>query len=93
MSVFERYLSVWVFLCIVIGIVLGQWLPAPIHFIGGLSVAQVNLPVGILIWVMIIPMLVKVDFGALGQVRTQGRTARDQGMTDVTIYNNPPVPG
>src|ERR1017187_3291337 len=69
MSVFERYLTAWVFLCIVIGITLGRFLPGVFQVIGGLSVAQVNLPVGILIWVMIIPMLVKVDFGALGQIR------------------------
>jgi len=74
MSVFERYLTVWVFLCIVIGIALGQVLPGAFQFIGDLSVAQVNLPVGILIWVMIIPMLVKVDFGALG-----GNTAPCEG--------------
>jgi ACR3 family arsenite transporter len=69
MSVFERYLTIWVFLCIVIGIALGQFLPGVFQIIGSLSVAQVNLPVGILIWIMIIPMLVKVDFGALGQIR------------------------
>ena len=69
MSIFERYLTVWVFLCIVIGIALGQFLPGVFQVIGGLSIAQVNLPVGILIWIMIIPMLVKVDFGALGQIR------------------------
>jgi ACR3 family arsenite transporter len=69
MSVFERYLTVWVFLCIVVGIVLGQWLPGVFHAIGGMEVANVNLPVGVLIWVMIIPMLVKVDFGALHEVR------------------------
>jgi len=69
MSIFERYLTVWVFLCIVIGIALGQLLPGVFQVIGGLSVAQVNLPVGILIWVMIIPMMVKVDFGAVGEVR------------------------
>jgi arsenite transporter len=68
-SIFERYLSVWVFLCIVVGIACGQLLPGAFQLIGGLSVAQVNLPVGILIWIMIIPMLVKVDFGALGQIR------------------------
>jgi ACR3 family arsenite transporter len=68
-SGFERYLTVWVFLCIVIGIALGQFLPRVFQAIGGLSVAQVNLPVGLLIWVMITPMLVKVDFGALGQIR------------------------
>jgi len=69
MSVFERYLSVWVALCIVAGILLGQWLPGVFQAIGRMEVAQVNLPVGVLIWVMIIPMLVKVDFAALHQVR------------------------
>ncbi len=69
MSVFERYLSVWVFLCIIAGIVLGQLLPGVFQTIGRMEVAQVNLPVGVLIWVMIIPMLVKVDFSALGEVR------------------------
>ncbi len=69
MSVFERYLTVWVFLCIVAGIALGQLLPGPVQAVGGMEVARVNIPVGILIWVMIIPMLVKVDFGALHQVR------------------------
>lgn len=69
MSVFERYLTVWVFLCIVIGIALGQFFPAAFQIIGRLEIAQVNLPVGLLIWVMIIPMLVKVDFGALHEVR------------------------
>ena len=69
MSVFERYLTVWVFLCILAGIALGQVLPGVFQAIGRMEVAQVNLPVGLLIWVMVIPMLVKVDFGALGQVR------------------------
>lgn len=69
MSVFERYLTVWVFLCIVVGIGLGQLFPTIFQAIGRMEVAQVNLPVGFLIWVMIIPMLVKVDFGALGEVR------------------------
>ena len=69
MSVFERYLTVWVFLCIVVGIALGQALPGVFQAIGRMEVAQVNLPVGVLIWVMIIPMLVKVDFGALHEVR------------------------
>jgi ACR3 family arsenite transporter len=69
MSVFERYLTVWVFLCIVTGIALGQWLPDVFRAVGRMEVAQVNLPVGLLIWVMIIPMLVKVDFGALHEVR------------------------
>jgi ACR3 family arsenite transporter len=69
MSVFERWLTLWVFLCIVAGIALGQFLPAPFQALGRMEVAQVNLPVGLLIWVMIIPMLVKVDFGALHEVR------------------------
>ncbi|QIK37123.1 ACR3 family arsenite efflux transporter [Caldichromatium japonicum] len=69
MSVFERWLSLWVALCIVVGIGLGQFLPAPFQFLGELEVAQVNLPVGVLIWVMIIPMLIKIDFSALHQVR------------------------
>ncbi len=73
MSVFERYLTVWVFLCIVAGVVLGQLLPGPIQAIGGMEVAKVNLPVGLLIWVMIIPMLLKVDFGALHQVKQHWR--------------------
>ncbi|HNN07886.1 MAG TPA: arsenical-resistance protein, partial [Azospira sp.] len=69
MSVFERFLSVWVFLCIVAGIALGQFLPGVFQAVGRMEVAQVNLPVGLLIWVMIIPMLVKVDFGALHEVK------------------------
>ncbi|HNB63275.1 MAG TPA: ACR3 family arsenite efflux transporter [Rhodocyclaceae bacterium] len=73
MSVFERYLSVWVGLCIVAGIVAGQLAPGLFRTIGRLEVAQVNLPVGLLIWVMIIPMLVKVDFGALHEVRQHVR--------------------
>jgi ACR3 family arsenite transporter len=73
MSVFERHLTVWVFLCIVVGIALGQMLPGPIRAIGRMEIAKVNLPVGLLIWVMIIPMLLRVDFGALSQVRSHWR--------------------
>ncbi|OJX29427.1 MAG: arsenical-resistance protein [Burkholderiales bacterium 68-12] len=69
MSVFERFLTVWVFLCIVAGIALGQFMPGVFQAIGRMEIAQVNLPVGLLIWVMIIPMLVKVDFSALAEVR------------------------
>ncbi len=72
-SFFERWLTVWVFLCILVGIALGQWLPAPFQMLGRMEVAQVNLPVGLLIWVMVIPMLVKVDFGALHEVRQHMR--------------------
>ncbi|HEX4943600.1 MAG TPA: ACR3 family arsenite efflux transporter [Usitatibacteraceae bacterium] len=66
---FERYLTAWVALCIVVGIILGQFLPAVFQAIGAMEVAKVNLPVGVLIWVMIIPMLLKIDFGALHQVK------------------------
>ena len=69
MSFFERYLTIWVFLCIVAGIGLGQFLPGVFQAVGRMEYAHVNLPVGLLIWVMIIPMLVKVDFGALHEVR------------------------
>jgi len=73
MSLFERWLTLWVFLCIVAGIALGQWLPAPFEALGRLEVAKVNLPVGLLIWVMIIPMLLRIDFAAMGQVREHWR--------------------
>ena len=73
MSFFERYLSIWVLLCIVGGIAAGQAAPSVFHVIGKVEVAHVNLPVGLLIWVMIIPMLVKVDFGVLHQVRQHVR--------------------
>jgi arsenite transporter len=78
MNRFERYLTVWVFLCIVAGVTIGQLLPGPVQAIGRMQVAQVNLPVGLLIWVMIIPMLLKVDFGALHQV---GQHWRGIGVT------------
>ena len=73
MNLFERYLTLWVFLCIVAGITLGQLLPAPVQMLGRMEVARVNLPVGMLIWVMVIPMLLRVDFGALSQVRSHWR--------------------
>src|SRR5450759_4036743 len=69
MGAFERFLTLWVFLCIIAGIGLGQILPGAFQAIGRMEVARVNIPVGLLIWVMIIPMLVKIDFGALHQVR------------------------
>ena len=69
MGVFERYLTVWVALCIVVGVALGHFIPTPFRIIGRLEVAQVNLPVAVLIWLMIIPMLLKIDFGALHQVK------------------------
>jgi arsenite transporter len=73
MSVFERYLTVWVALCIVAGIAIGQLVPGPVQSIGTMEIARVNLPVGVLIWVMIIPMLLRIDFTALGQVRQHVR--------------------
>ncbi len=66
---FERWLTVWVFLCIGTGIFLGQTLPVPFKFIGSLEFARVNIPVGLLIWLMIVPMLLKIDFGSLHEVR------------------------
>jgi ACR3 family arsenite transporter len=73
MSVFERYLTLWVALCIAVGVALGHFFPGVFRQIGALEIAKVNLPVAVLIWLMIIPMLVKIDFGALGQVREHWR--------------------
>ncbi len=73
MNLFERYLTLWVFLCIVIGVLLGQFLPGLFHAIASLEIAKVNIPVGVLVWVMIIPMLLRIDFGALHQVKKQVR--------------------
>ena len=73
MSKFERYLSVWVALCIVAGIALGHFFPAPFQFIGRLEIANVNIPMAALIWLMIIPMLLKVDFGARSNLREHVR--------------------
>ena len=73
MNAFERYLTLWVFACIVVGTAAGHYFPELFQALGRLEVARVNLPVGLLIWVMIIPMLVKVDFGALSEVRQHVR--------------------
>jgi ACR3 family arsenite transporter len=70
---FERYLTLWVALCIAAGIACGQVLPGVFQAVGRMEIAQVNLPVGLLIWVMIVPMLVKIDFGALHQVKAHWR--------------------
>ena len=78
MGVFERYLTLWVALAMAAGVALGTVMPGMFQTIGRMELARVNLPVGLLIWVMIIPMLVKVDFGSLGQVR---RHARGIGVT------------
>jgi ACR3 family arsenite transporter len=73
MSTFERYLTVWVALCIVVGIALGHFLPTAFQVIGSAEIAKVNLPVAALIWLMIIPMLIKIDFAALRQVKGHWR--------------------
>ena len=72
-SFFERYLTLWVFLCIIAGVALGHWLPGPFQMLGRLEVARVNMPVAVLIWLMIIPMLLKIDFGALHHVKEHWR--------------------
>lgn len=73
MGLFERYLTLWVGLCIVAGILLGQAIPSVFHAIGTMTVAQVNLPVAVLIWLMIIPMLLKIDLAALKEVKDHWR--------------------
>ena len=73
MSTFERWLTVWVALCIVAGIALGLVMPGVFHVIGAAEIARVNLPVAALIWLMIVPMLIKIDFAALGQVKEHWR--------------------
>ena len=73
MGLFERYLTLWVALCIVAGMALGHWLPGPFQAIGRMEVSQVNLPVAVLIWLMIIPMLLKIDFGELHRVKEHWR--------------------
>ena len=73
MNLFERYLTVWVFLCIVAGVLLGQFFPSIFHALAAMEIAKVNIPVGVLVWVMIIPMLLRIDFGALHQVKQHSR--------------------
>ena len=73
MSTFERYLTLWVALCIVAGVALGHVAPAAFQFFGALEFAKVNMPVAVLIWLMIVPMLIKIDFAAMGEVRRHWR--------------------
>jgi ACR3 family arsenite transporter len=87
MSRFERYLTLWVALCILVGIALGQLLPGVFHAIGGAEVAHVNIPVAVLIWLMIIPMLARIDFSAL---RTVGAHWRGIGVTLVVNWGVKP---
>ena len=68
MGLFERYLSLWVGLCIICGTVLGLLFPALFAWVAALEFAQVNLVVALLIWLMILPMLLQIDFSAIGQV-------------------------
>ena len=68
MSTFERYLSIWVTLCIVVGVALGHLMPGFFAVVSGAEIAKVNLPIAVLIWLMIIPMLLKIDFAAMGKV-------------------------
>ena len=82
MSIFERYLSVWVALCIVAGVALGHIFPGAFAAVGAMQIARVNLPVAVLIWLMIVPMLLRIDFGALGEVRAHWR-----GIL-VTLFTN-----
>jgi ACR3 family arsenite transporter len=73
MNLFERYLTLWVALCIAAGITLGHLLPDLFQTVGKMEIAKVNLPVAVLIWLMIVPMLIKIDFGALAEVRRHWR--------------------
>ncbi len=78
MTSFERYLTLWVGLCIVAGVLLGHLLPGMFHFVASAEIAKVNLPMALLIWLMVVPMLLKIDFAALGEV---GRHWRGIGVT------------
>jgi len=78
MGVFERFLTVWVALCIVLGVALGQLFPGIFQFVGGIEAAQINLPVAVLVWLMIIPMLIKID---LKQLKGVGKYWRGVGIT------------
>lgn len=73
MGFFERYLTLWVLLCIVVGIALGYLAPDAFETIGSVEIARINLPVAVLVWLMIIPMLVKIDLGALKDVTQHWR--------------------
>jgi ACR3 family arsenite transporter len=80
MSTFERYLTLWVTLCIIVGIALGHVFPTAFHVIGSAEIAKVNMPVAVLIWLMIIPMLVKIDFAALSRVKEHWRAVKPFSM-------------
>lgn len=82
MGFFEKYLTLWVALCIGVGIFIGKMFPSLFKFLGSLELMHVNLVVGIFVWLMIIPMLMKIDFGALHQV-----TRHIKGMMVTLIVN------
>ena len=84
MSTFERYLTLWVALCIVAGIALGHVMPGVFQAIGNAEIARVNLPVAALIWLMIVPMLVKIDFAALAR----RLIALSQACLDVVSFHD-----
>lgn len=73
MDFFERYLTLWVFLCIIAGIILGQLLGSSVEFLSHLEVGQVNIPVAILVWLMIYPMMLKIDFSSLKDLKSHGK--------------------
>ncbi|HVA17393.1 MAG TPA: hypothetical protein VMV59_06735, partial [Candidatus Dormibacteraeota bacterium] len=76
LSLFERYLSLWVGLCMVAGVALGKWVPSSVSFLRDLEFghgSQVNLPIAVLIWLMIIPMMMKVDFASIRRVGQRPR--------------------
>jgi ACR3 family arsenite transporter len=77
-NLFERFLTLWVFLCIAVGVAVGHLFPGPIQAIGGMEVAKVNIPVAVLIWMMIVPMLLRIDFASLKRV---GRFYKGTGVT------------
>jgi ACR3 family arsenite transporter len=82
LGVFERYLSLWVALCIAVGVAIGQLIPAVPNVLGEMEVAQVNLPIAILIWAMIYPMMVQVDFKSILGVRRHPK-----GLTVTLVVN------
>ena len=69
-SIFQKYFTVWVILCMIVGVLIGKFLPAIPAFLNKLSVAGISIPIAILIWIMIYPMMMKVDFQSVKQVAT-----------------------
>src|SRR5512136_1761706 len=85
LAFFDRYLTVWVFLCMVVGVVLGKALPGVTAALSKLEFgqgSQVNVPIGVLLWLMIYPMMLKVDFSAIG-----GIARKPKGLM-VTLFVN-----